>query len=125
MADRHTVEDLVNFRYVPDVVAPSDQTSTNTFAAVTGSVLDTYFKLSVAYTIKNVHGANSIDVRVVGANVSDFSDAVVVNGPTTLAAAAITSYTVSIAPYRYYRVEEKATVNDTQGTARVRGIAKG
>ena len=124
MAERHTVEDLLNFRYVPDAVAPSDQVSTNAFVAVTGSVLDMWFKETLSYTISNV-GANSITVQVVGANISDFSDEVVVNGPTAIGAAALTSYNVSPAPYRYYRVEEKATVADTHGSARVRGIAKG
>lgn len=105
-------------------VAPTAQASTNAYVSITNSKIDTLGYSSLSYTIKNT-GADSITWQVLGGNVLDLSDGVVVNGPSTLAAGVSASYAVAPAPYRYYIVQVKSTVADTPGQATVHGIAKG
>jgi hypothetical protein len=109
---------------VVDLVAPTAQNTTNSYAAVTGSTIDIRAFRSVSYSIRNSAGVNSLDWKVQAANVSDFSDVVDVKAEAAVAAAGIDSYAVAQAPYSYYRVVVKSTVADTPGTAVVHGIAK-
>lgn len=103
-------------------VAPANQATTNTYADVVGSKIDTYSQKLVSYICVNAHVANSIDWKVLGSN--DDTSYVEVQAEATLAAAAIGSYTSTAAPYRYYKIQVKATVGNSQGTADVSGMAK-
>lgn len=104
-------------------VMPAAQASTDAAAVVTGSDLDMRAWASIAYTIQVAD--NSVTWWVYGANEDDFSDEVIVDGPSNVAAAAVDSYAVEQAPYAYYRVKIQSTVPGDHGTATVVGIAKG
>ena len=109
----------------PSEVAPANQTTTNAYADVVGSTLDTLNLRSVSYTILNVHATLTIKWKVLGANAADFSDAVEVKAEASLAAAsaAVGGYSTTQAVWRYYKVQ---VLDDSgHGTARVHGIAKG
>ncbi len=119
-----TVNVIAGNRQVPiEQVTPAAQASTNDPAVVAGSELDARGWGSLAYTIKNT-GLQTITGWVYGANASDYSDEVIVSGPTDVAAAAATAYAVSPAPYGYYRVKVESKVDGAHGEATVRGICK-
>lgn len=101
-------------------VSPAAQTSTAAYAVVAGSNIDVTDYIALAYTIKVI--TNSIKWKVMGANISDFSDEVEVQSEASVAATASSSYAVSIAPYAYYRVK---IIDDAgHGVVTVTGIAK-
>lgn len=104
-------------------VAPVAQASTADPAVVTGSEIDARPWQSVAYTVLNA--AETIQWWAYGANASDYSDEVIVDGPSDVLAAAADSYAVAPAPYAYYRVKIVDKVGGTHGTVTVHGIAKG
>jgi hypothetical protein len=104
-------------------VAPAAQASTAAETVLAGSEIDARAWLTVAYTLKNI--TNTITYRVYGANLADYSDAVVVSGPTDILAAAASAYAVSPAPYGYYRVTIADKVGGVHGTVTLVGIAKG
>jgi hypothetical protein len=116
--------DLLDARLpAPSAVTPADQTTTNAYADVTGSTLDTLNYCSVSYTIVNVHATLTIKWKVLGANISDFSDAVEIQAEATIAAnGGVGSYSVAQAPFRYYKIQ--VIDGSGHGTARVRGLAK-
>ena len=103
-------------------VTPAAQASTNAWAAVTGSDLDTQMFGSISYTL--VNAAQTIQWRVVAGNASDFSDASIIQAAADVLAAGVASYSASVAAWRYYRVEILDKVGGTHGTSTVRGIAK-
>jgi hypothetical protein len=103
-------------------VAPAAQASAAAAAVVTGSGIDARPWGSVAYTV--AVAAETIQWWVYGANASDYSDEVIVDGPSDVLAAAADSYAVAPAPYAYYRVKVADKVGGTHGTVTVRGIAK-
>jgi hypothetical protein len=105
-----------------DVVEPDAQTSTNSYVVVTGSGLNASPFQTASYTISVI--TNNIDWKVFGANNSDFSDEVEVMSETTVSAGANDSYSVSPAPYRYYRVKIVSSSTDTHGDATIHGLAK-
>ncbi len=107
---------------VGDVVGPIVQASTASIALVTGSALNASAYRSVAFTISVI--TNSVDYTIFGANVSDFSDEVIVQVATTVAAAATGSYAVPQAPFRYYRMKIIDTSGGSHGTATVNAVAK-
>lgn len=118
-----TVNVIAGNRQVPiEQVAPAAQASTNDPAVVAGSDLDMRGWRSLAYTI--LVAANTITWWVYGANAADFSDEVIVDGPSDVVADAADSYDVEQAPYAYYRVKIESKVDGAHGTATVRGIAK-
>ena len=100
-----------------------EQASVNTDAVVDGSEIDARPWSSLAYTI--AVATNDVTWTVFGANSSDYSDEVAVNGPASVAAAAASSYAVDPAPYGHYRVKIKSTVGGAHGVATVAGLAKG
>ncbi len=104
------------------IVVPDAQTSTNSAAVVTGSAMDVRAYTSLAYTI--AVATNTVTWWVYGANASDYSDEVIVDGPTNVTAGSVDSYAVTQAPYGYYRVKIQSTTPDSHGSATVRGIAK-
>lgn len=103
-------------------VTPAAQASTNAAAVVAGSDLDMRPWTSLAYTLTNI--TNTITYWVYGANLATFADEVIVSGPTDILAAAASSYTVSPAPYAYYRVKIVDKVGGDHGTVTLVGIAK-
>jgi len=106
-------------------VSPADYTTTDTFANVPGSVLDTLNSQCVSYTVKNTGATNTISYQVLGGNLSDLSDAQVVQVSADLAPAAVGSYSATVAVWRYYAVQAKSKVAASPSTVQVRGIAKG
>lgn len=106
----------------PVYVAPSDQESTNSYADVTGSKIDTYSKTKVCYTCKNTDLANSINWKVLCSN--DDTTYIEAQAEATLTTGSIGSYTNTLATYRYYKIQVKATVGGSQGDAQVRGYSK-
>lgn len=100
------------------------QVSTNTSVLVTGSIIQAWQGLSVAFTIVN-SGADTISYIVYGGNASDLSDKVSIQSTTDILAGASGSYSAFVAPFAYYGIYVKSKVNDTPGTAVVRGVVKG
>jgi hypothetical protein len=105
-----------------EIVAPAAQASANDPAVVAGSEIDARGWSSLAYTILNAD--NTVTWWVYGANASDYSDEVIVDGPSDVAAAAADSYAVAQAPYAYYRVKIESKVDGAHGNVTVVGIAK-
>ena len=103
-------------------VSPDAQASTADPVVLDGSEMDVRAWRSLAYTLKNI--TNTITYNVFGANISDYSDEVVVSGPTDILAAANSSYAVSPPPYGYYRVKIEDKVDGNHGTVTLNGICK-
>lgn len=103
-------------------VTPAAQASVAAYADVAGSTLDTLMYGSVAYTL--VNATQTISWKVLGANASDFSDAVEVQAEADVLAAGVASYSATVAVWRYYKVQIKDKVGGTHGTVTVRGVAK-
>ena len=106
-----------------DQVAPAAQASVNAETVLAGSEMDMRAWRSLAYAVKVI--TNTITWWVYGANASDYSDEVIVNGPTDVLAAAASSYAVAQAPYAYYRAKIQSKVAGVHGTVTLGGIAKG
>lgn len=106
-----------------ETVAPDAQASTATAAVLTGSAIDARPWRSVAYTVKVA--SNTITWWVYGANSADYSDEVIVDGPSDVAASANDSYAVEQAPYGFYRLKIVDKVGGSHGTVTAHGIAKG
>jgi hypothetical protein len=100
----------------------TDQTSTDAYADVTGSKIDTLTKSKISYTCKNTHGANSIDWKVLCSN--DDSTYVEAQAAATITFGNVGSYTNTLCTYRYYKVQIISTVGATAGKAQVRGYSK-
>ena len=103
-------------------VSPAEQETTDAYADVTGSKIDTYSQKLVSYIIKNTDGANSLDWKVLASN--DDTTYVEAQAEASVAAGASGTYTSTAAPYRYYKVQVKATVGGSQGDATLHGLAK-
>ena len=101
-------------------VSPADQETTNTYADV--CELDAQEATLVSFICKNTDGANSIDWKVLASN--DGTTYVEAQAEAALASAAVGTYSNTGATYRYYKVQVKATVADSQGDAQVRGYGK-
>jgi hypothetical protein len=115
---------IAGTRQVPiETVTPDAQASVAAETVLDGSEIDARGWRSLAYTLLNAD--ETITYRVYGANASDYSDEVVVSGPTDILAAAASSYAVAQAPYGYYRVKILDKVGGTHGTVTLAGIAKG
>lgn len=107
--------------FTPVVINPSDQETTNTYVDISNSIINTDSKGLISYTCKNTDGANSLDWKVLASN--DGTTYIEAQAEASLAAAAVGTFT-SIAYYKYYKVQIKATVADSQGDAQLRGISK-
>ncbi len=112
-----------NKRVYGDKVEPDTQTSTNSYVAVSGSGLNASPFTTVSYTISVV--TNNVNWKVFGANKSDYSDEVEVQSETTVSSGSNDSYSVTPAPYGYYRVKITSASTDTHGDVTVVGLAKG
>lgn len=102
-------------------VTPSAQASVAAYADVAGSAFDTAGWKSLSYTLLNA--SETITYQILGANRSDYSDAVVIQTADILAAGSAT-YAIAQAPYRYYKVQIKDKVGGVHGTTAVYGIVK-
>lgn len=98
------------------------QVSTNAFVDVTGSTINATSLSFVNYTLGN-SGANTITYKVLGANVSDFTNAQTVS-TADITAGSNTVVTSNPAIYSYYKVQVESKVDDTPGTITVQGIGK-
>jgi hypothetical protein len=98
------------------------QVSTNSTVVASGSELDVTQYGSLAYTI--VVATNDVKWTVFAANVSDYSDEVIVNAATNVVAGTNSSYSVGAAPFRFYRVKIIDNVGGTHGTATINGVGK-
>jgi len=116
------MNDFITSVFEPVYTAPADQESINAYADVTGSKIDTYSKSKICYTCKNTDGANSINWKVLSSN--DDVSYIEAQAEATLTFGSIGSYTNTLATYRYYKVQIKATVGGSQGDAQVRGFSK-
>jgi len=104
------------------MVTPDVQASTNAYVML-GSVLDCRASSSMALTVINAD--QTITYKVQGANRSNFSDAVEVQAPTDLAAAAIGRFYLAAPVWAYYRVMIIDKVAGTHGNAVMTAIVKG
>lgn len=104
-------------------VSPAGQLSTASTAVVTDSDMDARAWKALSYTC--VCATNAIKWSVFGANASDFSDEVAVQAATTVAAAAVGSYSVAPPVFSYYRTKIIDDSGGVHGTATIRGIVKG
>jgi hypothetical protein len=102
--------------------ASGDQTSTNSYVAHAGTVLDALYASFVSMTIKVA--TNAVKWTVYGANQSDFSDKVEVQAEAVVNAAAVGSYSTAAAVWRYYRAEIASNVAETHGVVTAAAIAK-
>jgi len=107
---------------VSEVTPVAQATVSDVYADVAGSTLDTQLFGSVAYTITNI--TETITWQVLGANAASFADAVVAQAGADILAAGSSSYSATVAVWRYYKVQVKDKVNGVHGTVTVRGIAK-
>ncbi|MHB1334515.1 MAG: hypothetical protein ACYCXQ_00975 [Candidatus Humimicrobiaceae bacterium] len=104
-------------------LTPIGQLSTNNYAVLTGSEIDMRPWRSLSYTVLVI--TNDVTWEIYGANMSDYSDEVIVQAGASVVAGAGSSYAVAQAPYSYYRVKIKSTVGGSHGTATLKGLAKG
>ena len=98
------------------------QTSTSSFATVTGADMDASAWRSVCYTI--TVATHDIDWQILGANASDYSDAAVVQASAKVTLGSNSSYSVAQAPFRFYRVQIKDDVAASHGDTVVNGLMK-
>ena len=104
-------------------VSPANQVSVDAWTDFAGSTLDTQNNTSVSYTVVNILN-DTVCWKVLGANISTFSDVQTVQASADLALNAIGSYSTTTAVWRYYKVQIQSKVSSTPGTVRLRGIAK-
>lgn len=90
------------------------------YAAVAS--LDARGYASVSFTLKAT--VQTLAWTVFAANLSDFSDEVIVQAEAAVAAGAIGTFAVGQAPYGFYRVKTKNNAAGVVGTALVTGYAK-
>jgi hypothetical protein len=107
------------------VVTPAAQATANDWAPVAGSTIDALCYRSLAYTLRNSHGANGLNWRVIASNDAAFAATVEAQASALVAAGASGAYAVAQAPYRYYRAEVQSAVPGDHATAVVVGLAKG
>lgn len=98
------------------------QASSNTTAVVSGTEMDARQWKSVCYTASVI--TNDVKWSIFGGNVSDYSDEVAVLAATSIVAGAANSYTVSPAPYGFYRAKCLDTVLNSHGTITINGLVK-
>ncbi len=77
---------------------------------------------SLSYTL--LATVQTLKWTVYGANLSDYSDEVVVQAEATVAAGAVGSYAVTQAPFGYYRVKVANNAGGVVGTAQIQAYAK-
>lgn len=105
-------------------VSPSF-TTTNTNTLVSGSILNASAALSVSFTIRNTGDSHTLSYEVIGGNVPDLSDGVVVQNSANVTHGNVGSYATQVAPYAYYGIKVVSTANNSHTTGSIFGRAKG
>lgn len=105
-----------------EVLTPVTQATTASFVDVVGSKIDAAAYNSIGYTIANGDGANGLSWQVLG-SIDDVTY-VIVNASANVAFGASDKYTVSPAPYRFYKVQVKDQVAASHATGKVSVIGK-
>ena len=77
----------------------------------------------IAITLLELN-VNAVTWIVYGANLADYSDAIVVNAEAAVAKAGADSYVADSAHYQYYRAMVKSTVSSTHGAVNCTGFVK-
>lgn len=120
-------ETLISTRHSRQIeinsATPAAQLTTDADVVLAGSELTVFAVGPLSYTLRAV--TNAITWTVFGGNDSAFSDETIIQSATSVAANATGTFTVTSAPFLYYRVKIRATVAASQGTATLRGVAKG
>lgn len=106
------------------LVTPVEQATVNAWADVTGSTMDTLHCGSVAYTVRNTHGANGLNWKVLASNDAAFTVSIEAQASALIAASATDNYSATVAVWRYYKVQVQSAVGDSHATAVVIGVAK-
>jgi hypothetical protein len=104
-------------------VTPAAQDTIDTYVDV-GTALDTLNYRCVSFTIVE-NNVNAIKWQVLGSNDAAFAASVVAQAEAVVAKAASSSYSATVAVWRYYKVQVKASVSEAQGNVTVIGYAKG
>jgi len=112
------------FARAASLAEPAAQATTNAWTDVAGSALDTLHCGSVAYTIRNTHGANGLNWKVLGSNDAAFTASVEVQASALVAAGASDDYSAAVAVWRYYKVQVQSAAAGLHATAVVVGLAK-
>jgi len=105
-------------------VTPAAQATVDAWADVAGSTLDTLHCGSVAYTLRNTHGANGLNWKVLASNDAAFAASVEAQASALIAAGASGSYSATAAVWRYYKVQAQSAAAGNAATAVVAGLAK-
>lgn len=116
--------DIGNVGRTATVVTPIAQVTTDNYADVVGSTLDTLHHLCASYTIIE-NNVNAIKWQVLASNDAAFAVSVVAQVEAIVAKAGSSSFSTATAVWRYYKVQVKASVGAAQGNVTVVGIAKG
>lgn len=106
------------------ILTPTAQTTTDNYADVSGSIIDTGDKSigSIAIVMRNTHAANDLNWKVLGS--IDGTTYIEVQAEATIQQEGSGTYTATVSVWRYYKVQVKATVGAAQATAAVHLIAK-
>lgn len=106
-----------------EVIVTDEYTTTDSFADLTGAIIDAANYESLAIVFKNTGGSNGASWKILG-SIDGVTYVEVVASANVAAGATGTPYTVSIPPYRYYKVQAKAQSAGNQTTAVAHIIGK-
>jgi hypothetical protein len=104
------------------VYAPVQQTTTNSYADV-GTPVDTLNYRSISITIKE-NNTFAVKWKVLASNDSAFTVPVEVQAEAVVIKNATSSYSATVAAWRYYVVQVTANVGGDQGKVIVNYVAK-
>ena len=106
------------------ILTPDVQETTNNFVDVAGGTIDIGDKSigSIAFVLQNTDDSNDINWKVLGS--IDGTTYVEVQAEATIQENANSSYSATVAVWRYYKVQVKATAGGSQGDALLHVIAK-
>jgi hypothetical protein len=106
-----------------EILTPTEQATTDTYADVVGSIIDTKWRASLAIILKNTDTADDLDWKILG-SIDGVTYVEVVAEATVQENTVGTPYAVSNPPYRYYKVQVKSTSSGNPAKATVHLIAK-
>lgn len=102
--------------------ASAAQASVDALTVLSGSEMDLRPWQSLSYALKVA--TNAISWTVYGANLSDYSDEVIVQVEAMVTAGSVGTYVVAQTPYGFYRVKIRSTMAGIHGTATINGLGK-
>lgn len=105
-----------------EILSPVAQATVDAYADIVGGTIDTVERESVAIVIENSHGSKSLDWKVLGS--IDGVTYVEVQAEATITFGNTSSYSSSLAVYRYYKVQVKSTASGQPSEATVNVISK-